>query len=178
MHMNRFILRALPMLGLAAAACAPSPTRIPESLEPGPNMALVMVLPAAGAQIYECRVRKGEIDSYEWGFIAPDAELYDSRGQVVGRHGVGPYWQAADGSRVEGALLARADAPGGAIPWLLLSTASTGSRGLFSDVTRIQRVNTVGGTAPQIPCTRDALHRQLRVHYSADYRFFVKQPQL
>ena len=176
--MNRFMLYAAPALALAAA-CAPT-MQIPEALDPGAHTALVMVLPASGAQIYECRVRKGETDAYEWAFVAPDAELYDSRGRVVARHGVGPYWQAADGSRIEGTLVARADAPSNAaIPWLLLAVNSTGTRGgLFSDVTSVQRINTAGGTAPQVPCTRDGLGRQLRSHYSADYRFFVNQPKL
>jgi uncharacterized protein DUF3455 len=176
--MNRFMLYGAPALGLAAA-CAPT-MPIPAALDPGANSALVMVLPASGAQIYECRVRKGETDAYEWAFVAPDAELYDSRGRVIARHGVGPYWQASDGSRIEGKLLARADAPSNAaIPWLLLAASSTGPRGgLFSDVTRVQRVNTAGGTAPQVPCTRDGLGRQLRSHYSADYRFFAPQPKL
>ena len=176
--MDRFTPGALCAAGIIAAACAPT-AQIPETLDPGASHALVLVLPASGAQIYECRVRKGETDAYEWAFVAPDAELYDSRGHVVGRHGAGPYWQAADGSRIEGKLVARADAPSrAAIPWLLLSATSSGQRGLFSDVTSVQRVNTAGGTAPLVPCTREGLGRQLRSHYSADYRFFVNRPKL
>ena len=35
-----------------------------------------------------------------------------------------------------------------AIPWLLLTAKSNGPEGSFSNVTSIQRVNTVGGIAP------------------------------
>lgn len=73
-----------------------------------------MIAQGRGAQIHECRVRKGETDDYEWAFVA------------------------------------RADAPSAAaIPWLLLSTASDGPPGAFSEVTSIQRVNTSGGTVLQ-----------------------------
>ena len=51
-------------------------------------------------------------------------------------HGAGPHWLAPDGSRVEGTVKARADASSAwAIPWLLLTTKSTGSPGMFARVT-------------------------------------------
>jgi len=155
--MNRSLITLA--LCLAAGACGTT-IRIPPSLDPGPNAALALVAQATGAQIYECRVRKGEVDAYEWAFVAPDAQLFDDAGHVVGR------------------LVARAEAPSaGAIPWLLLAATSDGPEGSFTRVTSIQRVNTVGGTAPSVPCTRDGLGKQLRMHYSADYRFFVKRSQ-
>ncbi len=79
-----------------------------------------------------------------------------------------------DGSRIVGTVKARADAPaGGAIPWLLLTTKSSGPVGAFSDVTSIQRVNTVGGIAPTAPCTAQLIGTPARVSYTADYRFFT-----
>ena len=50
-----------------------------------------MVVPAKGTQIYECRAKKDASGAYEWAFVAPDAVLYDVRGNVIGKHGAGPY---------------------------------------------------------------------------------------
>ena len=155
--------------GIIAGACTPS-MPIPSSLEPA-GSSLAMIVPAKGTQIYECR-RKG--DGFEWAFVAPDAALYDARGNQIGIHGAGPFWQSVDGSRVTGKVAAKADAPAGhAIPWLLLSTTSSGPSGSFSGVTYIQRVNTIGGTAPVKPCMGEMVGQQTGVHYTAEYRFFV-----
>ena len=60
-----------------------------------------------------------------------------------------------------------------AIPWLLLQAVSNEGDGKFSDVTYIQRVNTVGGTAPAT--AGDAMHLEARVPYTAEYFFYRKQ---
>ena len=157
---------------LALAACVSGPT-IPDTLAPGPNETLAMVVPAKGVQIYECRARK-DAGSFEWAFVAPDAELSDARGNRIGHHGAGPTWEANDGSRVVGTVKARAEAPAaGSIPWLLLSTKGTGPTGSFSKVSSIQRVNTSGGVPPSSPCTPELAGRQAHVHYVATYRLFV-----
>ena len=162
-----------PVAAVAAlAACVSRPT-IPEALNPGPNEMLAMIVPAKGVQIYECRARK-DADVFEWAFVAPDAELFDARGNRIGHHGAGPFWEANDGSRVVGTVKARADAPAtGSVPWLLLSTRGTGPAGSFSKVSSIQRVDTSGGVAPSSPCTPQLAGRQARVHYVATYRLFV-----
>lgn len=165
-----------PLFPLAAAvalaACVGTPS-IPPRLDPDPNETLALVVPAKGVQIYECRAAKGA-GTFEWAFVAPDAELFDMRGNRIGRHGAGPYWEANDGSRVVGTLKARVEAPAaGSVPWLLLSTKGTGPAGSFSKVTSIQRVNTSGGMPPASPCTSQLAGRQARVHYVATYRFFV-----
>ena len=117
---------------LALAGCAGVP--VPDNLKPGPNESLAQVVPAKGVQIYECRDGK-------WAFVAPDAELFDRSGKKIGTHYAGPHWEAADGSKVIGAVKARADAPqAGSIPWLLLGAKSVGPQGAFSGVTSIQRV--------------------------------------
>ena len=118
-------------------------------------------------QIYECRDRK-------WSFVAPEAELWDSHGRKIGSHYAGPVWELADGSKVVGAVKQRADAPAaGAIPWLLLGAKSVGNEGGFSKVTSIQRVSTVGGTAPAGGCEQQGA--EARVYYSADYYFFTSK---
>lgn len=173
---TKFLLSCLPMFATACTAANPRPDAhpVPETLAPGAQATLSMVLPARGVQIYECRARKDASGGYEWSFVAPDARLFDARGNVVGHHGAGPYWEAADGSRVVATVKARADAPvAGAIPWLLLDSRSTGPAGAFSNVTRIQRVNTAGGTTPALPCNGEKAGTRADVDYVADYRFFV-----
>jgi hypothetical protein len=158
---------------LLTAACASSPLVVPDALRPATTETLGTTVGARGVQIYECRARK-DSDGYEWAFVAPDADLLDAHGKPIGHHGAGPYWQSADGSRVVGTVQARADAPqSSAIPWLLLSTKSSGPAGAFSNVTSIQRVNTVGGVAPATPCTAQFAGTPARVPYTADYRLFT-----
>lgn len=167
---------SMPLLALTAAlaACASDPM-IPDTLMPGLNERLAMTVPAKGVQIYECRA-KSDATNFQWDFVAPDAELLDSRGNRIGHHGAGPTWEANDGSRVVGTLKARAEAPAaGSIPWLLLSTKGTGKDGAFSKVSSIQRVNTSGGMPPSSPCTPALLGRKARVDYVATYRFFVAE---
>ena len=54
---------------------------------------------------------------------------------------------------------------------MLLSAASTEGPGIFDKVTFIQRVNTVGGNAPDVP--GEFTGQMVRVPYSADYYFFT-----
>lgn len=168
----------LPAL-LAACAIQPAapPLAVPENLRPAAAESLVMVVAAKGVQIYECRASKAQSASPEWVFVAPEAELFDAQGGLVGKHYAGPSWEASDGSKVVGTVKARADAPqAGAIPWLLLGTVSVGPAGTFSKVTNIQRVSTVNGVAPSADgCTTAMLGKLARVGYEAAYRLFAAQ---
>ena len=163
-------MKLLPVLPavLLAAGCAgvdPVPANpVPGNLKPASGESLKRVLPARGVQIYECRAGR-------WNFVAPEADLFDTQGNLVGRHYAGPQWEAADGSKVAGTVKSRAEAPlAGAIPWLLLDAKSVGGKGYFSDVTSIQRVSTVGGAAPRGGCYQEG--ERARVVYTADYYFF------
>lgn len=152
------------VLPILAAGCA-STVPVPDSLKPGANESLALIVPAKGVQIYECRASK-------WVFVAPEAELFDRAGKKIGVHYAGPHWEAADGSKIVGAVKARADAPqAGSIPWLLLGTKSVGADGAFSKVTSIQRVSTSGGVAPAGGCAEAGA--QARIDYTADYYFFT-----
>jgi hypothetical protein len=98
--------------------------------------------------------------------------LYDDSCQAVGVHSAGPTWKwNADGSQVVGARVAAADSPVGAIPWLLLSAASHAGAGKMADVSYVQRVATLGGTAPA-SCTAAQVTQTLSVPYTASYYFF------
>lgn len=153
-----------PIVAIAALAGCASSVSVPDSLKPAAGESLALVVPAQGDQIYECRAGK-------WAFVAPEAELFNRAGKKIGRHYAGPHWESLDGSRIVGAVKARADAPrAGDIPWLLLSAKSVGAEGAFSKVTSIQRVTTMGGSAPIEPCSQDG--RRVRVPYTADYYFF------
>ena len=166
---------ALSLLALALVAGAPA-AKVPPSLQPSANESLAIVVAAEGVQIYECRARKDAPGEYEWSFVGPHAELLDAHGTRIGYHGIGPYWQALDGSRVVGTVKARSDAPvAGAIPWLLLDTVAVGPEGRFSRVKSIQRVNTIGGTAPEYGCTAASVGTSARVAYLADYYMYSQR---
>jgi uncharacterized protein DUF3455 len=163
---------------LVAACASPQPptstVRVPDKLKPGASESLAMIVPAKGVQIYECRARKDQVGEYEWAFVAPEADLFDARGNRIGRHYAGPHWESTDGSKILGTVKERADAPvADAIPWLLLAAKSVGSEGSFSKVTSIQRVNTVGGVAPKTDCSQAAVGTRARTNYTADYYFFT-----
>jgi Protein of unknown function (DUF3455) len=163
---------------LFATGCAstePRPVAVPDKLKPPANESLAMILAAKGVQIYECRAKKDQAGQFEWAFVAPEADLFDARGNKSGKHYAGPHWEAPDGSKIAGTVKERADAPAAsAIPWLLLSAKSVGRPdGAFSKVTSIQRVNTVGGVAPQSGCSQAVVGTTARVDYAADYYFFT-----
>ena len=92
----------------------------------------------------------------------------------MGSHFGGPTWQGHDGSAVVAAVLERADAPNPkkAIPWLLLEAKSHAGSGVFSTITHIQRLDTVGGVAPTKGCDADHAGEMARVPYKATYAFF------
>jgi uncharacterized protein DUF3455 len=175
--MPRPLIIVLVGLLLIVTACAgrPAPLAdVPDKLRPGANEVLALIVPARGVQVYECRAKKDQPGQFEWAFVAPEADLLDARGNRVGRHYAGPHWEATDGSKVLGTVKERADAPApGAIPWLLLSARSVGPEGRFSNVTSIQRVNTVGGAPPAAGCAAGSAGAPARVDYTADYYFFT-----
>jgi hypothetical protein len=165
----------LPLVAACANLQPPtSMVKVPDKLKPGANESVAMIVPAKGAQIYECRARKDQVGGYEWAFVAPEADLFDTRGDRIGRHYAGPHWESTDGSKILGTVKERVDAPvADAIPWLLLAAKSVGPQGSFSKVTSIQRVNTVGGVAPLTGCSQAAAGTPARINYTADYYFFT-----
>jgi hypothetical protein len=176
MMMSR-TLRLAPFAAAAVlAACAaagPKPTpptvAIPGSLDAPGKQVLVRTLWADGVQIYECR-KAADASFPDWVFVAPEANLKDANGVLLGRHYAGPSWEASDGSKVVGVVKAKADAINPhAIPCLLLETHSTGKPGLFAKITAIQRVATVGGVAPESGCGTATIGKQERVPYTAQY---------
>src|SRR5713101_2541314 len=86
--MSRRAQVAALLLALLVAACAgpqapTSKVTVPDKLKPGPNESLMMVVPARGVQIYECRARTDQAGMYDWAFVAPEADLFDTPGRRV-----------------------------------------------------------------------------------------------
>ena len=128
-----------------------------------------MTLAASGVQTYSC-----EFDTQhrlEWIFKSPQAILFDTSGHAAVRHGAGPSWEAEDGSRIQGHVLAqRPSTTPASIPQLLLETRSTAGNGSLSSIRYVQRVHTVGGLAPSAPCSTE--HETGSSPYLADYIFY------
>lgn len=171
----------LSALGLAACSTTPALVSVPDAIKGDANQQVAMVLPAKGVQIYECRAKANQAGAFEWAFVGPEAMLYNASGTQIGKHYGGPTWESNDGSKLVGTVKARADAPqkageaAGNIPWLLLTTTASGPKGSFSDVTAIQRVNTVGGIAPTAACGAGNVGAGARVPYTADYYLLAKK---
>lgn len=166
-------LPALATAVLAAVAAAPAhAVSVPSLIAPPAHESLTMSIGARGVQIYECRSRK-DGSGNDWTFVAPEADLYDGDGRLVGQHGAGPHWRFEDGSRITGQVKARTEAPQSqAIPWLLLDAQARWPQDRFAHVRSIQRVNTVGGTPPAEGCSAGQLGSALRVPYTAVYHFY------
>jgi len=170
--------------GQSAWARDGEPTRaVPSELAvPGGQKAGVK-FNASGVQIYRCAAEPKVAsnygstfeppDHYVWTLVAPEATLLDDSGKVAVRHYAGPTWEASDGSKVVGKVVAKAAAPDGAsIPWLLLSTTVVQPGDRFGKVAFVQRLHTSGGLAPATGCSPGTANAETRVPYTAEYYFY------
>lgn len=161
------------LLCASLAGCASTPPATPLQLHVPPGESLIKEFHATGVQIYECAPGKNDPSQFEWAFRGPEAKLLTSRGGIAGRHYAGPTWESNDGSAVVGEVIGNSPSPQpGAIPWLLLRAKGTAGKGVFTQVRFIQRLNTVGGSAPGASCRKEQVGQQLRANYSADYYFY------
>jgi hypothetical protein len=142
---------------------------VPDKINAPAGEEVVLVAHASGVQIYVCQ--PGADGKPAWTLKAPEAELRDDKGAVIGSHYAGPSWKYKDGSSVTGKAAARVDSPdAGSIPWLLVSVTGHSGDGLLGRVTSIQRVNTKGGVAPADACTQGT---ETKSTYTADYYFLA-----
>ncbi|MFM0015075.1 DUF3455 domain-containing protein [Paraburkholderia sediminicola] len=134
-----------------------------------PDARALLSTAASGVQIYSCEY--GANHTLGWVFRSPRATLFDTAGIAVIEHSAGPSWEARDGSRIVGHVLAQtpSETPNG-VPQLLLETRSTGEKGMLSEVRYVQRTKTAGGAAPTAPCTVE--HTTGSSPYIATYTFF------
>ena len=171
-RIHEFASAALSAAASTVLSFSVAAQQVPKQLEPPANEKLLLQVHAKGDQIYTC---KGDAAQFAWTLKAPDAQLFDKNGKAFGRHFAGPSWEANDGSRVTGKAMANVPSPDAdSIPWLLVSIVShSGSEGVLSRATTLQRLDTKGGKAPATGC--DAAHagQEVRVNYSADYVFYA-----
>jgi uncharacterized protein (TIGR03118 family) len=129
---------------------------------------------AVGVQIYRW-------DGSNWVFVAPSAILYaDAEHRaVVGTHfgtRTGPAWEMNSGSKVIEQRVDGCTPDPTAIQWLLLRTISEEGNGVLNGVSFVQRVNTVGGLAPQEAGT--FVGEESQVPYTAEYFFYRSTAKL
>ena len=159
---------ALLLLSGSLASAPAAETAVPDAIA-APGEAIVLTAHAEGAQEYECKA--GADGKLAWAFREPVATLI-ADDKIVGRHFAGPTWQLSDGSAVVGKVVA--STPGATakdIAWLKLDVISRRGSGMLSNVTTVQRINTVGGQLDDV-CDRPGDGRSMP--YTADYVFLRK----
>jgi hypothetical protein len=121
---------------------------------------------AVGAQIYTCS--KNAKGTLEWTFREPVASLMQD-GKTTGRHFVGPTWEFADASHVQGKAAGKA--PGKSakdIPWLKVTIVEPAKTGPATGATTVLRIDTKGGLL-EGACTQEG---EIRAEpYAASYVF-------
>lgn len=164
---------ALVLATTAAHAQGTPRPEVPDAIRAPAGEQVVFVAHAAGSQIYTCG--KGEDGKPQWTLKAPEAQLRDTKGALIGHHAAGPSWKHIDGSSVTGKMVAKAPSPdASSIPWLLITVVSHAGKGVFDRVTSIQRVHTKGGQAPPAEkCDPSKPNAETWIPYSADYYFFA-----
>src|SRR5215469_16517737 len=83
----------LVLLGLASQAggqVIPRPD-VPEKIKAPAGENVVLVAHASGSQIYICQAAAD--GKFGWTLKAPEAELRNNQGAVIGRHYAGPTWR-------------------------------------------------------------------------------------
>jgi hypothetical protein len=164
-------------LGVGLAGAQVSPPRAPENLKPPGTETVLLRALGRGRQIYSCRANPDNEAKVEWILEEPQADLLDEAGKEIGKHYEGPTWEATDGSKVIGEVQQRAKAPrSDAVPWLLLKAKDTRGSGTFGRVTYIQRVDTVGGVAPDGGCDKSHAGKEVAIDYQAVYYFYASRP--
>jgi hypothetical protein len=171
--MPKWIALTVAVCAGACASSQPQPLRVggapPELNVPADAPRLIFTGQAEGAQIYAC-TPKPDGTGHEWKLKAPDAVVAGAGEKL--RHYAGPTWEAPDGSKVVGEPKARADVDATSIPWLLLRAKSAEGAGPLAQTRWIQRLETRGGKAPAAGCDAEHAGAEVRVDYSAVYKFW------
>lgn len=169
------LLQFAVLVGIATPACGQGASRpqVPDKIEAPAGEAVVLQAHATGSQIYVCQ--PGTDGKLAWILKAPEAELHDLQGAIIGRHYAGPTWKDSDGSEVTGKAVARVDSPDSdSIPWLLVTATGHSKDGVLSRVTSIQRIHTKGGQPPPAAdCNTSKQNIEVKRSYTADYYFYA-----
>ena len=178
--MHRYARTAAQISGLVllaalafrvAGAQQEPPSDVPGAIQVPAGEKVVLSAHASGSQIYTCQA--GADGKFAWTLKAPDAELMDSSGKVIGNHFAGPTWKLKDGSEVTGKAAAHVAPDPDSVPWLLVNVVSHAGSGLLTDVNMIQRVHTHGGKAPAQGCDQSHANAETKSSYTADYYFYA-----
>ena len=96
------------MLPLASAnAQKVPPPDVPKAIQAPAGEEVVLLAYASGSQNYTCKA--GTDGKLAWIFKAPEAELKDGSGKVIGSHFAGPTWKLNDSSEITGKPSAHVD---------------------------------------------------------------------
>jgi hypothetical protein len=141
------------------------------SIDPPAGARAVLQASGDGVQIYRCTDTTAGL---KWVFEGPDAKLLDASGKTIGTHFAGPTWRLADGSQVQGEMIASQPAPqANSVPWLLLRAKAGTATGSLAGVQFIRRTDTHGGVAPESGCqTPTDAGQTARIPYTATYTFY------
>jgi hypothetical protein len=167
------LLSALIGVVLQATGQLISRPEVPDKIKAPAGEEVVLQAHASGSQIYVCQ--PGADAKFGWTLKAPEAELHDQQGVVIGRHFAGPTWKHNDGSEVTGKAVAKVNSPDpDSIPWLLVTVTGHSGDGVLSRVTTIQRIKTKGGLPPPAAdCNSAKQNLEVKSSYTADYYFFA-----
>jgi hypothetical protein len=138
-----------------------------------------------GTQDYICLLSSS---GFAWTFFGPQGTLFNMRDEQIITHFLSPNpsengtprvtWQdSEDTSKIWGLTIASVTVQPDAIPWLLVQVvgAEDGPTGddKLSEVTFVQRLNTVGGVAPSSGCAASGdVGKIALVPYSSNYFFY------
>jgi hypothetical protein len=166
------------IVALSSTAIVPTQLQLPNEQK------LLLKTAAKGVQIYTCQPKENGSKKFGWKLKAPVADLFikltpkGDKLQEIGRHYAGPTWEHKDGSKIQGKIKAKADSSNAnAIPLLLLEVTSHEGKGILSEVSNIQRLNTIGGQAPANGCDPTKQDAEVKVDYTADYYFYGTVPR-
>ena len=169
------LLQIAVLIGVATQANGQRVSRpdVPDKIKAPAGEEVVLQAQGTGSQIYVCQ--PGTDGKFAWALKAPEAELHDQQGAVIGRHYAGPTWKDNDGSEVTGKAVARVESPDSdSIPWLLVTATGHSGDGVLSRVTSIQRIHTKGGMPPPASdCVTSKQSVQVKSSYTADYYFYA-----
>ena len=150
-----------------------SQANLPAAVQVPAGNKVVMETVGVGEITYACNPKKDMAGQFEWVFVGPDAKLNNRSGKQVGKYyGPPATWESMDGSKLTGAQVAVAPSSAGNIPLQLVKGNPAMGMGAMSGVTYIQRVATMGGVAPTMPCDAGTAGSKKIVKYQADYIFY------
>lgn len=169
------LLPAIVVIATIPAAFGQAIARptVPDQIAAPSGEEVVLLAHASGSQIYTCQA--GTDGKLSWVLKAPEAELYDQQGAIIGHHFAGPTWKDGAGNEVTAKATAKVNSPDpNSIPWLLLTATGHAGNGTLSRVTTIQRINTQGGQPPPpAACSAAQQNVEIKSTYTASYYFYA-----